>query len=492
MAESVLEPGSFRDRSARVFYAGGEVYRALSGRALEHWEALAATEFHGRFVREGSLIRSERIDPAAVPFPPGRASWAGMLRHETVPFVSYPYEWSFGMLRDAALLQLDLLLAALDEGLTLKDASPYNVQWRGALPVFVDVASFEKRTPGEPWVGYRQFCQLFLYPLLMVAYRDLPFQPWLRGSLEGLEAETCLKVLGRRAMLRPGVGTHVYLQARAEAAYGSTTRDVRSELRAAGFNEQLIKANARRLRRLVAGLRWRRRRSTWSAYTDCGHYGEADAAAKAGFVRAVTAARAPRLAWDLGCNTGTYARVAAEGVGRVVAMDGDHLAIERLYQALHAERDERVLPLVVNLADPSPDLGWRNLERKRLTARGRPDLILCLALVHHMVIGANVPLHEFLDWLSGLGADIVIEFVTREDEMVRRLLRNREDQYDDYQLDVFERELSARCAVLRRQVAASGTRILYLGAAAKRVTAAASRAGPFPDSPFAARRRGGV
>ncbi|RPJ72174.1 MAG: methyltransferase [Acidobacteria bacterium] len=460
MPDAVLEPGSFRDRSARVFYHHGEVFRALSARALEQWEALSATEFHARFVAQGRMIRSERVD-LDMALPPGAVGWAAALRHEAVPFVSYPYEWSFGMLQDAALLQLDLLIAALDEGLTLKDASAYNVQWRGTVPVFVDVASFEKWTPGEPWMGYRQFCQLFLYPLLLVAYRDVPFHPWLRGSLEGVDAESCQKVLGVRTLLRPGVATHVYLQSRAQAACADTMRDVRAELRAAGFNTRLIKSNARSLRKLVAGLRWRRRPSTWSEYARDHHYNDTDLATKTNFVRAAAASRPHHLAWDLGCNTGTFSRVAANHARQVVAIDGDHLAVERLYQALKAERNATILPLVVNLADPSPDLGWRLLERKQLTARGRPDLVLCLALVHHLVIGANIPLSEFLDWLAGLGADIVIEFVTREDPMVRSLLRNRDDQYADYRLDVFERELAARCAVVRRQPLACETRVLY-------------------------------
>lgn len=461
MSEALLEPGSFRDRSARVFYHDGEVFRGLSERALEQWEALSGTRFYGRFVGEGTLIGSERIEDGQVPLPPSASTWAAVLRHEMVPFVSYPYEWTFGMLQDAALLQLDLLLAALDEGLTLKDASPYNVQWRGARPVFVDVASFEKWAAGEPWVGYRQFCQLFLYPLLLTAYRDVPFQPWLRGSLEGIEPETCLNLLGARGRLRSGVLTHVYLQARAQAAYGSTHHDVRSELRAAGFGSQLIRANAVRLRKLVAGLKWRRHRSTWSEYTQCGHYQAEDAEAKRGFVRRAASLRPRQMVWDLGCNTGTFSRIAAEHARHVVAIDSDQLAVERLYQALKAERHGTILPLVLSLADPSPDLGWKNLERKRLTARGRPDLVLCLALVHHMVIGSNIPLVEFLDWLADLGAELVIEFPTRDDEMVRTLLRNKEDQYSDYQLDVFERELGRRFLVAEREGLASGTRVIY-------------------------------
>lgn len=461
MPEAVLEPGSFRDRSARVFLQDGEVLRGLNERALDQWNALSSTAFFRRFVADGGLVATERLDPSQRPLPAAAGEWAAVLRHETIPFVSYPYEWSFGMLRDAALLQLDLLLAALDEGMTLKDASAYNVQWRGAKPVFVDIGSFERRPAGEPWIGYRQFCQLFLYPLLLTAYRDIPFHPWLRGSLEGIDPQSCLNTLGLAARLKAGVLSHVYLQARAQAAYGGTRRDVKADLRAAGFDSALIKANAARLRKLIAGLTWKRGRSTWSEYTKCGHYEAADAEAKRRFVGRAAATGDRRLVWDLGCNTGTFSRIAAEHARYVVAVDADHLAVERLYGALNAEGNTRILPLVGNLADPSPDLGWRNLERKRLAARGRPDLVLALALIHHVVIGANIPLAEFVDWLADLGADIVVEFVTREDPMVGVLLRNKEDQYADYQLDVFERCLRSRCEIVEREALGSGTRVMY-------------------------------
>jgi SAM-dependent methyltransferase len=180
-------------------------------------------------------------------------------------------------------------------------------------------------------------------------------------------------------------------------------------------------------------------------------------------VRSVAAARDWNLAWDLGCNVGRYSRLAAERARSVVAIDSDHLAVERLYRALKVERLRNILPLVGDLADPSPDLGWRNLERRRLTERGRPDLVLCLALIHHVVIGANIPLAEFLEWLRELGADVVLEFVTRTDPMVKVLLQNKEDQYADYDLQRFEREFTARFTVVGRQPLGSGTRILYHG-----------------------------
>jgi hypothetical protein len=460
MPKAVVEAGSFRDRTARVFYDRGEVYRGLNQAALKNWQTLSVSRVYERALNEGRVVASELCDLSSLTLP-DLSQWAAVLRHEKIPVISYPYEWSFGMLRDAALLQLDLLEGALGEQMTLKDATPYNIQWRGAAPVFVDIASFETWKAGEPWVGYRQFCQLFLYPLLLMAYRGVPFQPWLRGSLEGMDADTCRKLMSARDLLRPGVLSHVVLQAGIQNAYQDTSRNVKTELRDAGFGVELIQANVKRLRKLISGLRWKQDRSTWSGYKDHLPYDADDTVRKQAFVRKVVSTRDWNLVWDLGCNTGSYSRIAAERARTVVALDADHLAIDRFYEELKADGNRKILPLVGNLADPSPDLGWQNLERRRLIARGHPDLVLCLALTHHMVIGANIPLTEWLGWLGDLRADLVIEFVTRQDPMVEKLLRNKAETHDEYDLANFERELNARFSVLQRESLGSGTRFLY-------------------------------
>jgi hypothetical protein len=456
-----IEPGSFRDRHARVFYAAGATYRGLSARALQEWQALAATGFVRRFTVAGKLIPTEQIDPARLPPRAFDENWVGVLKHQTVPFISYPYEWCFGMLRDAALLHLELLEAALAEGMTLKDATPYNVQWRGARSVFIDIPSFVRLAAGEPWLGYRQFCQTFLYPLFLQAFRGVPFQPWLRGSLDGISAEQCDRLLSWRDRLRPGVFLHAYLQARLQAGHAGSRRDVRRDLRAAGFDRRLIVANVRGLRRVIERLPAPADAGGWQGYEDNPPYGPGDRERKEAFVRGALSSRRWGLVWDLGCHTGSFARMAGGHARRVVALDRDVPAVERLYQRLKAEGNASVLPLVGDLADASPNLGWRGLERKALEERGRPDLTLCLALLHHVVLGANIPLGEFIDWLAGLGTSLVIEFVTRDDPMVRALLRHKEDQYADYDLGFFERCLGRAFDVARREALNAGRRLLY-------------------------------
>lgn len=454
-----FDPGSFRDPDTRIFHHDGAVFRALSARALADWRRLADTRFFGRLSAAGRLIGTRETNGRALP--ELGAAWAAVLEHERLPVVSYPYEWSFGMLQDAALLQLDLIRAALDEGMTLKDATPFNIQWIGSRATFIDIGSFTAYEPGAPWAGYRQFCETFLYPLLLQAYRNVPFQPRLRGRLDGMSAAECRSCLSLRDYLRPGVLAHVYLQAKAQARYEDSDVDVGEALRAAGFGAGLIRNNVSRLRRTVEGLRWTPARSAWSDYQRTHTYDDADLERKTGFVRRALRTRRWSLVWDVGCNTGVYSRLAAGHADYVLALDADPVVVERLYRALRDEARSTILPLVADVGDPSPGLGWRGRERRPLDDRGAPDLLLCLALAHHVVIGRNVPLADFVAWLASFEAEVVLELVDRGDPMVERLLRNRRGQAIDYSRAAAEAALADRFEVLARTELASGTRTVY-------------------------------
>ena len=455
-----VEPGSFRDPDAKVFHHDGTVLRGLTARALEDWKHLVRTDFFTRLGRDGTIVPTEQVtDLNGVP--PLGTRWAAVLKHRTIPVISYPYEWSFGMLRDAAVSQLDLTQAALDEGMILKDATPYNTQWVGTRPTFIDIGSFTSYVTGDPWAGYKQFCNQFLYPLFLQAHKNVPFHPWLRGRLEGIEADTCRALLSPRDYLRRGVLAHVYLHAKAQAQFEKTSRNIKRDLRASGFGAELIKHNIRSLRETVQRLVWRPDRSTWSEYGREHNYEDVDLQRKSDFVSRVLESRRWSLVWDIGCNVGTYSRLAAEHADYVLALDADHLVIERLYQALREEGRTNILALLADVADPSPGLGWRGVERRPLDERGSPDLILCLALLHHLVIGRHIPIGELVAWLAGFGADLVIEFVDRRDSQVERLLRNREGQALEYSAAALEAALSQYFGPVTREPLTSGNRTLY-------------------------------
>jgi SAM-dependent methyltransferase len=455
-----IDPGSFRDRTARVFHAEGAVYRGLTATALEEWETVSATRFFTEAVTGGRIVATETVASSTLDRFDLPAEWRAVLRHHTIPFVSYPYEWCFGMLKDAALLQLELVADALPQDIALKDATPFNIQWTGAAPVFIDVASFVRRRAGEPWTGYRQFCRMFLYPLFLQAYKGVDFHAWLRGRLDGIESHQCRRFMSWRDLIRPGVFTHVVAQSHLEKRYGPTSRDIKKELREAGFDKQIIANAVTGLEELVRKLDWASP-SAWSQYVSDNSYDQGDSIAKERFVEAVVRGKPRRLVWDLGCNTGRFAKIAATHADYVIAVDSDHESVERLYREVRHEGRRNLLPLVADVADPSPGLGWRGKERVPLADRGRPDLVLCLALLHHLAITSNIPIADLLEWLAELGGDLVIEFPMPDDVMVKRLLRNKDQQYSDYSLEYFEASLARRFHVHERLVLASGTRVLY-------------------------------
>ncbi len=456
------EAASFRDRSSRVIYRDSEVFRLLDAQALSAWKDFSSTKFASKAMARGDIIQTTE---ASAMLASTNGSWAGALQHERLPFVSYPYEWCFGMLKDAALLHLELLLEALEEGLMIKDSSAFNIQFKDCRPVFIDIPSFEKWKPGEPWIAYRQFCEMFLFPLMLGAYKGIEFQPLLRSELDGISADYCRKLFSARDFLRGGAFSHVYLQAKLQKAFANSNRSVKRELSASGFHTELIKINVRKIRKLISKMDFAAADSTWSEYEKVSlsndTYGSEDQRVKAQFIGEVCEWKPREEVSVLGCKTGTYALVAADHADRVLAMDADHLAVERLYQNLKKKEIKNVLPLVMNVCNLSPAQGWKGLERKRLEERSQPSLVLALALIHHVVISANVPMVQLIEWLASLEADLVIEFATREDPMVQRLLLNKEDNYCDYAQDYLEQTLKRFFSIESVKQLNGGQRLLF-------------------------------
>ncbi|MEV4617531.1 methyltransferase [Asanoa sp. NPDC049573] len=458
------EPGSFRDPQTRVFYAGGEVLRGLGAQAAQDWKALRASDFFARAQADGSVTATDEVD-RELPGEPG--TWSATLRHTPIPFVTYPYEWSHAMRQDAARLHLDLLRRALAAGFTMKDGSAYNLQWRGAVPEFIDIGSFEPARPGEPWAGYRQFCQTLLYPLMLQAHLDLDPRPLLRSQIDGVEPAQMRRLFGGTRRLAAGVLKHVHLHDSIQSRNADrSTGAVREQLRDAGFNSELVVAAARAMAKLVDKLDWSPPATHWGDYRETCSYSDDDRAAKARFVdAALDAADRTDLVLDLGANDGVFARQAAAKAGYVVAVEADPAVVDTLYRQLRAEGEKRVLPIVMDLADPSPGGGWAGAERAGFAARAAgADVALALALVHHLAIGRNVPLPAIVEWLAGMGRHVVVEFVHADDPMAKRLLANKPDGlFPDYHVETFVRLLGERFDIARRETLPGGTRTLIAG-----------------------------
>lgn len=461
---SSVDPASFRDPGSSVLHAGADVLRRLSPAAAEHWRSLAGTTFFSKRVSNGQIVATEEVQQAERRDVADEISWPVVLRHERIPFVSYPYEWSFSQLQDAAALHIDLLLDALGEGMTMQDGYAYNLQFRGAAPVFIDIGSFEKYA-GGPWPGYRQFCQTLLFPLLLQAHKNISFRPLLRGQVNGIEPAEVRRLMTGRDLARAGVLKHVALHNAVDArnaGRGEGSRATADQLRASGFSGAVAAAAAKNVGTLVRKLRWKPGDSHWTTYQQTSTYTDAERDQKKSFVRDALSPRRAGLLLDLGCNDGTFSLLAQDYADYVVALDNDEQTIDLMYRRLRAERNTKILPLVMDLTDPSPAIGWRSRERPSFLDRARPGAVLALALVHHLAVGANIPLPEVVSWLHSLGGHLVVEFVGPEDPMSRRLLSNKPaGLFPDYRLEVFEALLAERFEIERQLTLAGGTRTLY-------------------------------
>jgi ribosomal protein L11 methylase PrmA len=411
-------------------------------------------------VEQGWLVDTREVDRSEIDLPD--ADVVGVVEHRRIPFVSHPYEWSFGQLRAAALHQLDLHLHALANGATLSDASAYNIQFVGAKPVFIDLLSLRRYREGEFWLGHKQFCEQFLNPLLLRACFDIPHNAWYRGALEGIPSEQMAALLPLRKRLSWRVMSHITLPARLQQRSRSRSESQLKEVRERRLPLPAFRAMLRQLRKWVDDLEPARgRQSVWGDYTQTHTYASGEQSAKRRFVAEFVAATRPGILWDLGCNTGDYSQLALEsGAGYVVGFDFDPDAIEAAFARAQAHR-LAYLPLHLDATNPSPDQGWRNRERDGLMRRANADAILALAFEHHLAIGRNVPLDQVVQWLVGLAPRGVIEWVEKSDSTAQRMLALREDIFDRYTREAFEGELARNARIVKSETVSEQGRRLY-------------------------------
>jgi hypothetical protein len=431
-------PASFRDPSGFVFTRDGVLYRQVNDRARSDYEQFLASGLYDALTAAGDLVKHEEADVSLSP--DGRAF--RVIRPDRIGFISYPYEWCFSQLKDAARLTLRLQKTAIAHGMSLRDATPYNVAFAGGRPILIDTLSFEALKP-EPWVAYAQFCQMFLAPLALMSRVDIRLQQILRSSIDGVPLDLASRLLPATTRLRPGLLMHLHLHAAAQRRMTATgAGPARARRTPASFGVRALSALVESLDRTVARLKWGGARTVWADYYESTNYSEAAMAHKRAIVEAAVERLRPRTVWDLGANDGTFSRVASTRGISTVAFDLDPVAVDRNYRRAAVEGDRCMLPLLLDLANPSGSSGWANEERDDLAGRGPADVALALALVHHLAIGHNVPLARIAAYFARLARSLVVEFVPKPDSQVQRLLASRVDIFDSYTQPEFERAFS--------------------------------------------------
>lgn len=447
--------GSFRDPSGFVFEHEGVLYRRVNYAYKVNYIHLVASGLYQRLVDSRMLLPHEEVLLRGPQF----ESAYKILKPEPVPFVSYPYEWSFSQLKDAAVTTLKLQLMALNYGMSLKDASAFNIQFIDSDCLLMDTLSFEIYSEGRPWTAYRQFCQHFLAPLALMSKIDARLGALSRCHIDGLPLDLSSSLLPWHSWLCPGLLAHLHLHARAQKKYSASPIDVK-ERRMSRRNFAALLQN---LLSCVERLQWEPSRDGWNSYYENQGYSARAQASKAAVIRewAASLPCRPRMIWDLGANTGFYSRLLREFSVHIVSFDSDPSCVEADYLEARGKK-ENILPLLMDLTNPTPGLGWAGEERLSLLRRGPADLVLALAILHHLAISNNLPFARIADFLSRTGEMLIIEFVPKEDLQVQGLLRNRKDIFSSYSEECFRSEFLQYFSIDRVARIEDSDRTLYL------------------------------
>jgi hypothetical protein len=423
---------SFRDPSGFLFERDGIIYRQVNLVHRHEYDHLMGSGLYKALVADNLLIPHEEVSIE----PPLPELAYKVIKPEPIPFISYPYEWCFSQLRDAALTTLKIQRKALEFGMTLRDSSAYNIQFKNGRPIFIDTLSFGKYREGQPWVAYRQFCQHFLAPLTLMSYKDVRLSQLLRVHMDGVPLDLTSCLLPWRTYLRFSLLSHIHLHARSQKRFADRPINVGQHR----LSRYAFLGILNSLQSAVKTLQWQPRGTEWADYYQDTNYSPQAFEHKKAIVAGFLDRARPATVWDLGANVGIFSRLASDRGIPTISFDVDPAAVEKNYLDCVARGDKSILPLVIDLTNPSPGIGWENKERMSLKERGPVDAVLALALVHHLGISNNVPLSKIAGFLGDICRWLIIEFVPKTDSQVQRLLATREDIFPNYTRQAFEQE----------------------------------------------------
>lgn len=452
MGQSKPIPASFRDPSGFLFKDGDVLLRQVNDVYRDDYDALMHSGLYAELVDKKLMIPHEEVAKTTGAYK--------ILRPALVPFISYPYEWCFGQLKDAALLTLKIQECALRFGMTLKDASAYNVQFLEGKPIFIDTLSFERYENGQPWNAYRQFCEHFLAPLTLMAKTDVRLNQLLRIFIDGVPLDLASKLLPILSKLRPSTFLHIVLHAKSQRQFAGSAKkpgDAKSRFMTVATMQEL----AHGLKSAVEKLTWRPRGTEWADYYNETNYSGSAFSEKEKIISKFLDDARPKTVWDVGGNTGVFSRIASKRGINAISFDIDPAAVEKNYREVSAKKEKHILPLVMDFVNPSGGLGWRGKERDSLIERGPADMALALALVHHLAISNNLPFEAIAEFFADICTSLIIEFVPKSDSNARRLLKSRKDIFANYTKEHFEKSFT-ELFIIKNAVPISGSeRVLY-------------------------------
>jgi len=444
---------SFRDPSGFLFSRDGKIYRQINKSYQADYDYLISSGLYQKLIDKQLLIPHQEVDVD----PLIQDTVYKVIQPERIEFISYPYEWCFSQLQDAALNTLRVQSIALEHGMSLKDSSSYNIQFQNGKPLLIDTLSFEIYKEGQPWIAYRQFCQHFLAPLSLMAYKDFRLNQLLRDYIDGLPLDLTSRLLPIKTRLNFPVLMHIHTHAASQKRMAGREIPSKGQMNLTSFLGLLDSLESG-----VRKLKWQPVGTDWSEYYQDINYSGQGFQHKQTLVGEYLEALKPERVWDLGANVGIFSRLASDMGAFTIAFDSDQAAVERNYLKCRQDQEKNLLPLTIDLTNPSPNLGWANRERMTIVERGSADTILALALIHHLAIGNNVPLDRICEYFRSLGKSLIIEFVPKDDSQVKRMLSSREDIFLDYNRNTFEHIFSKQFDIRRAERVQDSTRYIYL------------------------------
>jgi hypothetical protein len=446
-------PSSYRDPSGFIFEKEGVLYRQVNKSFIDDFDQFISSGCYDAFIKKGLLISHDVIDENLT----STGEYYKTLKPEPVSFISYPYEWSFDMLKDAALLTLQLLKESINYGLILKDATPYNIQWHMGRLVFIDSLSFEKYNEQQPWIAYRQFCESFLSPLLLMHYSQQPLQQLQLAYPDGIPLAITKSLLPGKSMFSLHTYLHIHLHAKV------SSKEKTNSSRKNNFSKQKLFNLISSLETLVNKLKSPAQNSTWANYYSEAAQRDDYLEEKQKLVQQWSGSLSHlKTAVDLGANDGVFSKLLAAQNIFTLSTDFDTICINNLYNEIKSTNLQNLQPLILDLGNPSPAIGVNNIERLSFINRTKVDLAIALAVIHHLVIGKNIPFEKTAYLFNQLSGYLIIEFVPKEDEKVQFMLKNKQDIYHDYTRENFELAFEKHYTIQNKQLVGGSARTLYL------------------------------
>jgi len=452
---SIKEPASFRDPDGFVFYREKTIFRQINYSYRANYDLLISSGLYAALLKKGLLIEHEQSDIAYAADPENAYK---IIKPERIHFISYPYEWCFSQLKNAALTILEIQEMAMNFGMTLKDASAYNIQFANEHPILIDTLSFEKYQKGEPWQAYRQFCQHFLAPIALMAHTDIRLNQLLRVYIDGIPLDLVSRLLPTITWLHFTLLTHIHLHAKSQKHY--ERKLMRPARRDISFASRFGLIDS--LKSAIRKLKWRPAGTQWADYYEHTNYSKESFDEKKKIVSAFLNECDPKSVWDLGANTGQFSRLSSKKQIPTIAFDIDPACVEKNYIEVVKKKETNLTPLLLDLTNPSPGIGWGNNERKTISDRGPADVILALAFIHHLAVANNVPFNLLADFFASLCRFLIIEFIPKDDSQVQKLLFSRKDVFFNYSRKAFEAAFQDRFATLYCESITNSRRWLYL------------------------------